>query len=93
MNLPLHIPTGPHGLNTIDFRPNLANANLANANLANTTTYCEEAAARPNSYWIALVDGPRQFADAYCTATTAVERNEAIQWMRDMAAVLQGGAE
>ncbi len=86
MNIPLHLVTGPHGLKDIDFR-----SALIDANLADVQVQCHASSERPGAYWVALHVDHAHCADAYCTAPTKAERNEAIQWLRDMAAVLQGG--
>jgi hypothetical protein len=86
MSIPLHLAHGPHGLVTIAFRQSLIYVDLDK-----TEVHCHEAVARPGLYWLALSVGVSQYADAFCTAPTKAERNEAIRWLRDMAAVLKGG--
>ena len=86
MSIPLHLAHGPYGLVTIDFRQSLIDADLDK-----TKVHCQEAVARPGLYWLALSVDTYQYADAYCEARTKAERDEAIQWLRNVAAVLKGG--
>jgi hypothetical protein len=87
MSIPLHLAHGPYGLEAIDFRSPLLRADLDNLVLV----------VRPPQertvgvYWIAFSSGSGDCIDAYCHATTKAERNEAINWLRNMAAVLKGG--